>query len=57
MMWFVIFKPKHKYRMYSNQIFSTEEDAISFSERSFKRKDKWKVVEYDKENYNKYWGK
>jgi hypothetical protein len=54
-MYFIIFKPEHRYRMYTNQIFSTEEDAISFSERSCKRKDIWKVVEYDKENYNKYW--
>ena len=54
-MYFIIFKPEHRYRMYTNQIFSTEEDAISFSERSFKRKDKWRVVDYDDENYNKYW--
>ena len=38
-MYFIIWKQKNKYRM----------------QKSFKRKDKWKVVDYDNENYNKYW--
>ena len=54
-MYFIIFKPEHRYRMYTNQIFSTEEDALEFAKKSFKRKDKWRVVDYDDENYNKYW--
>ncbi len=58
-MYFIIFR-KHKedkYRHYTNEIFSKEEDAISFADRSFKRKQKdlWKIVDYDSENINKYW--
>ena len=54
-MYFIIFKPEHRYRMYTNQIFSTEEDALEFAKKSFKRIDNWRVVDYDNENYNKYW--
>ena len=51
-MYFIIFK-KHKedkYRHYTNEIFSKEEDAISFADRSFTRKHKglWKIVDYKK---------
>tara|TARA_R110002020_G_scaffold277190_1_gene492438 strand:- start:1245 stop:1424 length:180 start_codon:yes stop_codon:yes gene_type:complete len=57
--YFIIFR-KHKedkYRHYTNEIFSKEEDAISFADRSFKRKQKdlWKIVDYDSENIKKYW--
>ena len=54
-MYFIIWKQKNKYRMYSNQIFSKEEDALEFAKKSFKRKDEWKVVDYNSENYDKYW--
>ena len=54
-MHFIIWKQKNKYRMYSNQIFSKEEDALEFAKKSFKRKDKWRVVDYNSENYDKYW--
>ena len=37
------------------QIFSKEEDALEFAKKSFKRKDEWKVVDYNSENYDKYW--
>ena len=58
-MYFIIFR-KHKedkYRHYTNEIFSKEEEAISFADRSFKRKQKdlWKIVDYDSENIKKYW--
>ena len=58
-MYFIIFR-KHKedkYRHYTNEIFSKEEDAISFADRCFKRKQKdlWKIVDYDSENIKKYW--
>ena len=58
-MYFIIFR-KHKedkYRHYTNEILSKEEDAISFADRSFKRKQKdlWKIVDYDSENIKKYW--
>ena len=56
-MYFVIFKPlkENNYRLFSNQIFGSEEDATSFGERSFKRKDVWTTTEYNKENIDKYW--
>ena len=57
-MFFIIFKNKNnKLTSYSNQIFSTEEEATDYAKRSLKRKDVWQVVEYDKENYDKYWYK
>ena len=57
-MFFIIFKNKNnKFTSYSNQIFSTEEEATDYAKRSLKRKDVWQVVEYDKENYDKYWYK
>ena len=54
-MYFVIWKQKNKYRLFSNQIFSEEKDAMDFARKSLKRKDEWKVVDYNSENYNKYW--
>ena len=54
-MYFVIWKQKNKYRLFSNQIFSEEKDATDFARKSLKRKDEWKVVDYNKENYDKYW--
>ena len=58
-MYFIIFRKnkEDKYRHYTNEIFSKEEDAISFADRSFKRKQKdlWKIVDYDSENIKKYW--
>ena len=57
-MFFIIFKNKNnKLTSYSNQIFSTEEEAIDYAKRSLKKKDVWQVVRYDKENYDKYWYK
>jgi hypothetical protein len=54
-MYFVIFKDKNKYRLFSNQIFSQEKEALEFAKKSLKRKDEWKVVDYNKSNYDKYW--
>ena len=54
-MYFVIWKQKNKYRLFSNQIFSEEKDAMDFARKSLKRKDEWKVVDYNKSNYDKYW--
>ena len=56
-MFFIIFKPKDIFRSYSNQIFATEAEALDWGKRSFKRKDIWKVVPYNSENYEKYWYK
>ena len=57
-MCFIIFKNKNNIlTSYSNQIFSTEEEATDYAKRSLKKKDVWQVVRYDKENYDKYWYK
>ena len=56
-MYFVIFKKKNedKYRLYSNTIFSEEKEAEIFGKKSMKRNEKYKVVDYDKHNHDKYW--
>jgi len=56
-MYFIIVKKKDKFITYTNQVFGKEEDAQDFAERSFKKKDVWKIVSYDKENIDKYWYK
>jgi len=56
-MYFIIFKPKDKFITYTNQVFGNEEDAEFFAKRSFKRKDVWKIVPYDKEHIDLYWYK
>jgi|TARA_R110000868_G_scaffold253500_1_gene510093 hypothetical protein len=56
-MYFIIFKPKDKFITYTNQVFGNEEDAEFFAKRSFKRKDVWQIVPYDKEHIDKYWYK
>jgi hypothetical protein len=54
-MYFVIFKKNNEFILFSNQVFGSEEDALHFAKRSFKRKDVWEVVPYNSENYDKYW--
>ena len=56
-MYFLIFKPKTKFITYTNQVFANENDAEFFAKRSFKKKDVWKIVSYNKENIDKYWYK
>jgi hypothetical protein len=56
-MYFIIFKPKDKFITYTNQVFGNEEDANFFAKRSFKRKDVWQIVPYDKEHIERYWYK
>ena len=56
-MYFIIFKKKNekRYRLYTNTIFSEEKEAKQFAKKSMKRNEQYKVVYYDKENYDKYW--
>ncbi len=42
--------------MFSNTIFDNEKEANQFGKSSMSRQQEHKVVEYNKENYNKYWG-
>ena len=41
--------------MYTNVIFNNEKEADDFGKRSMKIGFEHKVVEYDSENYKKYW--
>ena len=56
-MYFIIFKKKNekRYKLYTNTIFSEEKEAKEFGRKSMKRNEQYKVVDYDKENHDKYW--
>ena len=58
-LYFVIFKKKKdkEYRMFTNVVFDNEKEADSFGERSMKRGFEYKIVEYNNENYERYWYK
>ena len=43
--------------MFTNTIFSIEKEAEHFGKSSMKRGYEHKVVEYNKENYKRYWYK
>ena len=50
-------KKDNDYRMYTNVIFNNEKEADDFGKRSMKRGFEHKAVEYNSENYKKYWYK
>ena len=58
-LYFVLFKNKKdkEFRMFTNLIFDKENDAEEFAKKSMKRGLEFKVVEYNKENYERYWYK
>jgi len=57
-MFFIIFKNKNNiFTSYTNTLFSTEAEATDYAKRSLKKKDVWQVVQYNSENYDKYWYK
>ena len=59
MLYFVIYKQKKEkeYKMFTNIIFNNEKEAEDFGKKSMKRGYVHKIVEYNKENYNRYWYK
>ena len=59
MLYFVLFKNKKdkEFRMFTNLIFDKENDAEEFAKKSMKRGFEFKIVEYNKENYERYWYK
>ena len=59
MLYFIIFKNKkdNDYRMYTNTLFNNEKEADEFGRKSMKRGFEHKVIEYNSENYKKYWYK
>jgi hypothetical protein len=59
MIYFVIYKNKKDkdFKMFTNVIFDKENEAEEFGRKSMKRGFEYKVVEYNKENYERYWYK
>ncbi len=56
-LYFVIFKKKKdkEYKMFTNIIFNNEKEADEFGRKSMRRGFEHKIVEYDNENYERYW--
>tara|TARA_Y100001970_G_scaffold29299_1_gene36166 strand:- start:3036 stop:3203 length:168 start_codon:yes stop_codon:yes gene_type:complete len=53
----VIFKNKKdkEYKLFTNIIFNKENEANDFGKKSMKRGYEYKVLEYNKDNVDKYW--
>ena len=56
-LYFVVFKNKTKkdYKLFTNVVFDKEKDADEFGRKSMKRDFEHKILEYNNENYNRYW--
>ena len=56
-LYFVVFKNKKdkEYKLFANTIFSKENEAEEFGKKSMKRNYEHKVLEYNKDNLDKYW--
>ena len=59
MLYFVLFKNKKEedYKMFTKVLFNEEKEADEFGKKSMKRGFEFKIVEYNHENYKKYWYK
>ena len=57
MLYFVVFKNKKDkdYELFTNTIFDKEDEANEFGRKSMKRNYEHKVLEYNSENYDRYW--
>ena len=57
MLYFVIYKNKKdtEYKIFNNQIFDDEKKAEYFGKKSMKRGFEHKVLEYTKDNVDRYW--
>ena len=57
MLYFVLYKNKKEkdYEMFTNVLFNSEKEANDFGKKSMKRGFEHKVIEYSKENVDKYW--
>ena len=56
-LYFIIFKSKKEkdYKLFTNTIFDKEIDANEFGRKSMKRGFEHKVLDYNSENYDRYW--
>ena len=59
MLYFILYKNKKdkKFKMFTNVLFNEEKEADEFGKKSMKRGFEFKIVEYNHENYKKYWYK
>ena len=59
MLYFVILKKNKdkEYRMFTNILFNNEKEAEDFGKKSMKRGFEHKIVEYNNENFERYWYK
>ena len=57
MLYFVVFKNKKdkEYKLFTNTVFDKENEAEEFGKKSMKRNYEHKVLEYNKENHDRYW--
>ena len=57
MLYFVVFKNKKdkNYELFTNTIFDKEDEANEFGRKSMKRNYEHKVLEYNKDNHDRYW--
>ena len=57
MIYFIIYKNKKDkdFKMFTNVIFDKENEAEEFGRKSMKRGFEYKVVEYNKENYERWY--
>ena len=56
-LYFVIFKKKKdkEYTLFTNVVFDNEKEADEFGRKSMRRGFEHKIVEYNSENYDRYW--
>ena len=59
MLYFVIYKNKKdkEFKMFSNVLFDKENEAEEFGRKSMRRGFEHMIVEYNHENYERYWYK
>ena len=57
MIYFIVFKNKKDkdYKLFTNTIFDKEDDANEFGRKSMKKNYEHKVLEYNKNNHDRYW--
>jgi len=58
-LYFVIFKKKKdkEYTLFTNVVFDNEKEADEFGRKSMRRGFEYKIVEYNNENFERYWYK
>jgi len=56
-LYFIVFKNKkdNDYKLFTNNIFDKEKDADDFGRKSMKRGFEHKVLDYNSDNYDRYW--